>query len=263
MTTPTADVLAIANLLKRERFYRDTAQWELCRATFHPDASATHINVAWYEGNVDEFLRKSAHMHKGKVNIIHASFDPVAIHVLGDRAISEAFCLVTSAVTLNGIDYELASHMRLFSRLRRLRLSDAQTQPPNPPNPNPSPNPNPNNHDDHQPTSSSSSSNPQPNPDSASEWRILSVESSYVRDRLVTAFPHTSTSAGPDATVPSALTADVQAYPKAYRSLALVMLTRGLKPRPDLPHEDEPDTVRRLADRNGEFLRNAEGRVVG
>lgn len=47
MTAPTPDVLAIASLLKRERFYRDTAQWDLCRATFHPDAAETYINVAW------------------------------------------------------------------------------------------------------------------------------------------------------------------------------------------------------------------------
>ena len=47
MAAPTPDVLAIISLLKRERFYRDTARWDLCRATFHPDAAATYINVAW------------------------------------------------------------------------------------------------------------------------------------------------------------------------------------------------------------------------
>ena len=47
MATPTPDAMAIASLLKRERFYRDTAQWDLCRATFHPDAAVTYINVAW------------------------------------------------------------------------------------------------------------------------------------------------------------------------------------------------------------------------
>ena len=47
MAAPTPNVLAIASLLKRERFYRDTAQWDLCRASFHPDAAETHINVAW------------------------------------------------------------------------------------------------------------------------------------------------------------------------------------------------------------------------
>ncbi|CAD6591691.1 MAG: hypothetical protein ASARMPRED_005554 [Alectoria sarmentosa] len=212
MATPTADVMAIASSLKRERFYRDTAQWDLCRATFHPDAAETYINVAWYEGNVEEFLRQSAQMHKGKVNIIHSSFDPVDIRVRGNRAISEAFCLVTSSLTLRAIDYELASHMRLFHRLQK--LSDS------------------------------------------GEWRILSVESSYVRDRLVTAFPSS------DASSPLVMTNEVQAYPKCYRHLALVMLNRGLKPRPNLPHEDSPESVRRISDRNRAFLDSAEVEFV-
>ena len=47
MANLNTDVMTIASLLKRERFYRDTAQWDLCRATYHPDAAATYINVAW------------------------------------------------------------------------------------------------------------------------------------------------------------------------------------------------------------------------
>lgn len=163
-----------------------------------------------YEGNVEDFLRQSAQIHKGKVNIIHSSFDPVDIRVRGNRAISEAFCLVTSSLTIGAVDYELASHMRLFSRLQKL-------------------------------------SDPDP-----SEWRLLSVESSYVRDRLVTAFPNANTGA------PLVMTNEVQAYPKSYRHLALVMLHRGLKPRPSLAHEDLPESVRRLSDRNRAFLDSAE-----
>lgn len=157
---------------------------------------------------MEDFLRQSAQMHKGKVNIIHFSFDPIDIHVRGNRAISDAFCLVTSSLTLGAIDYELASHMRLFTRLQKL-------------------------------------SNP-------SEWRLLSVESSYVRDRLVTAFPSS------DASSPLVMINEVQAYPKSYRHLALVMLNRGLKPRPDLPHEGSPESVRRISDRNRAFLDSAE-----
>ena len=47
MAAPTPDVMAIASLLKSERFYRDAAQWDLCRATFPSDAALTYINVAW------------------------------------------------------------------------------------------------------------------------------------------------------------------------------------------------------------------------
>ena len=156
---------------------------------------------------MEDFLRQSAQMHKGKVNIIHSSFDPVDIRVRGKHAISEAFCLVTSSLTLGAVDYELASHMRLFTRLQKL-------------------------------------SEP-------SEWRLLSVESSYVRDRLVAASP------GSDAGSPLVVTNEVQAYPKSYRHLALVMLNRGLKPRPNLPHEDSPESVRQILDRNRAFLDSA------
>lgn len=157
---------------------------------------------------MENFLSQSAKMHKGKVNIIHSSFDPVDIHVRGNRAISEAFCLVTSSITLDGIDYELASHMRLFTRLQK--LSDL------------------------------------------SEWRLLSLESSYVRDRLVPAFPSSNIS------LPLVMTNEAQAYPKSYRQLALVMLNRGLKPRLNLPHEDDPESVRGISDGNRTFLESAE-----
>ena len=161
-------------------------------------------------------------MHKGKVNIIHSSFDPVDIRVSGDRAISEAFCLITSSLTLGTIDYELASYMRLFTRLQKLS--------------------------------------------GLNEWRLISLESSYVRDRLVTAFPTFPT---PDATdcssadsSPLVITNEVLAYPKSYRHLALVMLKRGFKPRPNLPHEDSPESVRRISDRNRAFLDNGEAGFV-
>ncbi|RMZ92212.1 hypothetical protein DV736_g510, partial [Chaetothyriales sp. CBS 134916] len=204
MANPTPDVLAIASLLKRERFYRDTAQWDLCRACFHPDAASTHISVAWYEGDVDDFLNLSAEMHKGKVNVIHSSFDPVDIRVCGNRAISEAFCLVTSSLTFGTVDYELASYMRLFTRLQKSA--------------------------------------------DVGDWRLLSLESSYVRDRLVIAFP------GSGLGSPLAMTNEVQAYPKSYRNLAFVMLNRGLKPRLNLPHEDSPESVRRILEQNRAFL---------
>lgn len=154
---------------------------------------------------MEDFLGQSAQMHKGKVNIIHSSFDPVDIQVRGNRAVSEAFCLVTSSITMDGVDYELGSHMRLFTRLQK--LSDLN------------------------------------------EWRLLSLESSYVRDRLVSTFPSSL-----DGKVQMVMTNEVQAYPKSYRHLALVMLNRGLKPRPDLPHEDHPESVKLISDRNLAFL---------
>ena len=48
MMSNSADISEIARLLKQERFYRDTGRWELCRSAFHPEASKTYINVAWF-----------------------------------------------------------------------------------------------------------------------------------------------------------------------------------------------------------------------
>jgi len=156
---------------------------------------------------VEKFLQQSAKVHQGKVNILHSSFDPVEIHVRGQRATSEAFCLITSLLTLDGVDYELASYMRLLTRLEKLSESG--------------------------------------------QWRMLSLESIYIRDRLVTAFP----GSGPGMLT---MSEEVQAYPKGYRHLALVMRCRGLKPQPDLPHEDDQPGVRQLLDRNRAFLEGAE-----
>ncbi|KAG6119937.1 hypothetical protein E4U13_007104 [Claviceps humidiphila] len=114
-----ADIARIAHLLKSERFYRDTAQWQLCRLCFHPDASKTYINVSWYQGQAEDFLKQSAKMHKDRVNVIHSSLDPVGVYVQGDRATSEAFCTVTSEITIDDVGYELASHMRLLNRLEK------------------------------------------------------------------------------------------------------------------------------------------------
>ncbi|KAL6237534.1 hypothetical protein BDW75DRAFT_238321 [Aspergillus navahoensis] len=114
------DIAEITSLLKRERYHRDTAQWELCRQAFHPDGGRTYIDVSWFQGNVDAFLERSARVHQGRVNVIHSSFDPVDIQVRGHRATSVAFCLITSSITLDGVGYELASYMRLVSRLEKL-----------------------------------------------------------------------------------------------------------------------------------------------
>ncbi len=89
------------------------------------------------------------------------------------------------------------------------------------------------------------------------EWRILSLEAGYVRDRLVASCP--SVEAG----LPVSLTDEARGYPRGYRHLALVMLNRGLEPRKDLPNEDVPESIRRIVDGNRRFLDGAEMEMVG
>lgn len=42
-----ADESEIKSLLTRERYYRDTAQWEELRRCYHPDAGQTKIDISW------------------------------------------------------------------------------------------------------------------------------------------------------------------------------------------------------------------------
>ena len=42
------DEIEIKSLLVRERYYRDTCQWQKLRESYHPDASKTSIDISWY-----------------------------------------------------------------------------------------------------------------------------------------------------------------------------------------------------------------------
>ena len=39
---------AIKSLVIRERYYRDSCQWQRLRECYHPDSSKTRIDVTWY-----------------------------------------------------------------------------------------------------------------------------------------------------------------------------------------------------------------------
>lgn len=37
----------IKSLLVRERYYRDSCQWDKLRDSYHPDPSKTHVEISW------------------------------------------------------------------------------------------------------------------------------------------------------------------------------------------------------------------------
>ena len=46
---PLLQELEIKSLLCRERYYRDTAQWQKLRDCYHPDAGRTRVEISWYD----------------------------------------------------------------------------------------------------------------------------------------------------------------------------------------------------------------------
>lgn len=52
---PIVERANIEYLLKQERYYRDTRQWDKLRASYHADDTKTFVNISWYVWN---YLRR-------------------------------------------------------------------------------------------------------------------------------------------------------------------------------------------------------------
>ncbi|KAJ5833626.1 hypothetical protein N7474_001937 [Penicillium riverlandense] len=109
----------IKSLLVRERYYRDTAQWENLRDSYHPDVSKTAIKITWFEGDADGFVAGSQKMAGGGTNATH-TICPVVVHVNGDKAVTESTGSINARFNLEGHDYDCASYARFISRLQKV-----------------------------------------------------------------------------------------------------------------------------------------------
>ncbi|KAI5460725.1 hypothetical protein BGZ63DRAFT_454925 [Mariannaea sp. PMI_226] len=107
---------AIKSLLTRERYYRDTCRWENLRASYHPDASKTNINISWFTGDIDGFVAGSRGMAQGGTNALH-TICPVEVHVNGKKAVSESTGSITIRFEHNGQEFDCVSLTRFISRL--------------------------------------------------------------------------------------------------------------------------------------------------
>ncbi|CAI7641809.1 unnamed protein product [Penicillium pancosmium] len=111
--------LEVKSLLIRERYYRDTSQWDKLRNSYHPDPSTTSIKITWFEGNIDRFISGSKEMTKRGVRAAH-TIQPVEVHVNGDKAVSESTGSISIRFALDGGDYDCVSYTRFLSRLQRV-----------------------------------------------------------------------------------------------------------------------------------------------
>ncbi|KAK4500578.1 hypothetical protein PRZ48_008767 [Zasmidium cellare] len=200
------DEAAIVSLLKRERFFRDTSQWDKCRDEFHPDARKTFINVSWFQGDADDFMKQSQRRPtvEQAIDIDHF-IDPVLIQVNGNRAISDSAIFITRAFDYSGHEYELGSRLRALSRFVKVD----------------------------------------------GEWKMLSLEAIYIRDRLISTSP-----IAPKENI--VLDEEKMAFPKEYRWTAWLMSIGGkVTPRNDLPRNGKIEEVRMMVERNERFLEDA------
>ncbi|OQU94479.1 SnoaL-like domain-containing protein [Cladophialophora immunda] len=116
----SSDILAeaqIRSLVIRERFYRDACQWKKLRECYHPDASQTLVDISWYHGDADGFVRRSEEMAKAGTSSLH-TIQPAEITLNGDKAFSQSVGTISTRMQRDSKEYELISRCRMLSKLR-------------------------------------------------------------------------------------------------------------------------------------------------
>lgn len=120
------DEAKIRSLLIRERYYRDTSQWQKMRDSYHPDPTETHVNIQWYSGDIDGFIngtRKVTSSATATITTVHA-ITPAEIDIRGAKALSESLCTMTSRFAHEGFEFDKVSSVRLISRLSKVMIGN-------------------------------------------------------------------------------------------------------------------------------------------
>jgi SnoaL-like domain len=111
----TADVVAITQLILRERESRDLGRWETMRKCFWPESL---VRVSWFRGSGAEFVEGSVDMARRGVLAKHR-LAPILVRRAGDRAVASLTAIIDLPVRLQGVELLLSAHARLLYRVER------------------------------------------------------------------------------------------------------------------------------------------------
>ena len=109
------DVVAITQLVLRERQGRDRGWWEQMKACFHPQS---HVLLSWFNGTGYDFTDRSKAMSEAGFRPVHRPSPPV-VHQQGDRAVLELPIAVEARIPFNGVETDLTSYTRLLYQVER------------------------------------------------------------------------------------------------------------------------------------------------
>ena len=104
------------SIVKRERLARDTGDWETLEALYWPESV---VRVTWFEGSAAEFIAVSRDGEQaGRGRGMHL-INPVRSEVHGHRALVESQGQILIRPHVEGVECDLVSWCRFFSRLER------------------------------------------------------------------------------------------------------------------------------------------------
>jgi SnoaL-like domain len=110
-----ADVVAIQQLILRERLSRDLGLWEQMRDCFHDDSV---VRLSWIDASGPEFVRRSKEMAERNVKATHR-LGPILVTLAGDRAIAQLGAIIDVPGKVRGIAVVVSSHARFLFRAER------------------------------------------------------------------------------------------------------------------------------------------------
>lgn len=109
------DKQAIAEVVRLERFWRDTGQWGKLADCYTEDS---YVRTTWFRGSGKEFAAASREMaERGRVST--HPITPVLIRINGDRALCESMAEIRNRSVIDGVEVDMVQYCRFFSRLRR------------------------------------------------------------------------------------------------------------------------------------------------
>ncbi len=113
LTTATDDIVAITQLVVRERESRDFGYWNRMRDCYHADAD---INISWFRGKGHDFVAASQDM-AGRGMLAKHRLGPVAVTLNGERALATVSGIIDIPTVIEGKDFTLSAHCVMFYRV--------------------------------------------------------------------------------------------------------------------------------------------------
>lgn len=106
----------IVELIRMERYWRDTAQWERLAAAYTEDS---RVRTTWFDGTGPEFAAASREMAEGRGRRSRHLITPTAVQVVGDRALVDSYGEIHNRERIEGAEVDILMYCRFFSRVRR------------------------------------------------------------------------------------------------------------------------------------------------
>ncbi len=113
--TATDAIVAITQLVVRERESRDCGFWNRMRDCFHADAE---VDISWFKGRGHDFVAASKDMAERGMLAKHR-LGPVLVTLNGERALASLSAIIDIPVTIDGKDFTLSAHSMMYYRVER------------------------------------------------------------------------------------------------------------------------------------------------